>query len=71
MAYHVRARSLARFVSSPINRAHPMARPASIPWVAVVILVLTVGVGHWAAMEVLMVLALLMGMIEAVSGTGG
>lgn len=50
--------------------AHPLASPASMPWVVVVIVVLTVGVGHWAAAEVLALISLAIGLVKAVRSPG-
>lgn len=61
MAHRSRARALTRPLVRPTPPAHPLARPASIPWAAVIILILTIGVGHWTAIEVLTLVALLTG----------
>ena len=54
---------------SPVGK-HPLNRPGAVPWVVVIILVITVMFGGWGPAEVLGLLTLLLALMRAVAGSG-
>lgn len=65
-------RALVRHSSSvaPSPDRHPLTRPGVVPWVVVIILVITVMIGKWAPAEVLGLLTLLLAIVRVVADRG-
>jgi len=72
MTHDRRRRALARKASSalPSSGGHPLARPGVVPWVVVIILVITVMIGNWAPAEVLGLLTLVLGIARVAADRG-